>query len=99
MTDGMHLPPNDFDRALLVPSSVFASPREVVENSALTAQQKIEVLYRWAYDAAELAVALEEGMPNGDDDLQRSILLALEDLQARIDTERAGPTKHHGLAG
>ena len=48
---------------------------------------------------AELAVALEEGMPNGDDDLQRSILLALEDLRARIDTERAGPTKHHGLAG
>lgn len=97
MADKTGLPPGDLERALLVPGSVFSSPHEVVENTGLTAKQKIDVLRRWAYDAAELAVALEEGMPNGDDDLQSRILLALNELRAGIDAEHAGPTKHHGL--
>lgn len=97
MVDRSTLSPERLERALLVPSSVFSSPREVLESTELSTGQKIEVLHRWAYDAAELAVALEEGMPNGDDDLQRQVLLALEELRARNDAERSGPTKQHGL--
>lgn len=98
MADKTGLSPEELERALLVPSSVFSSPQEVVEDNGLSAKQKIDVLRRWAYEAAELAVALEEGMPNGEDDLQRRILLALDELQAGIDTEHSGPTKHHGLS-
>jgi hypothetical protein len=89
--------PIDLQRALLDPGAVFASPREVLHCSELSTQQKIELLRRWEYDAAELAVALEEGMPGRDDDLQRQILLALGELHAKIDTEHVGPTKEHGL--
>jgi len=91
------MPDIDLQCALLDPGSVFTSPQEVRNNDTLTGQQKIDILRRWAYDAAELGVALEEGMPGRDDDLLRQILLALEQLGADIDTEHAGPTKHHGL--
>lgn len=87
----------DYERARLVPSGVFTSPWDVVTCEDLTREQKIDVLLRWAYDAAELAVAVEEGMPNGEDDLQGQILLGLKALQERIDADHAGPTKHHGL--
>ena len=97
MTDESHSSPIDLQRALLDPGSVFASPRQVIEHGELSTQQKIEILRRWEYDAAELAVALEEGMPGREDDLLRQVLLALEQLDAGIDVERVGPTKQHGL--
>lgn len=87
----------DYERARLVPGAVFASPWDVVTCNELTRDQKIDVLLRWAYDAAEIAVAVEEGMPNGEDDLQGQIQLGLKALQEQIDAEHTGPTKHHGL--
>lgn len=89
--------PIDYERARLVPAAVFASPWEVVNCADLTREQKIDVLLRWAYDSAELAVASEEGMPDGANDRQDQILSALEALQEHVDTERPGPTKHHGF--
>ena len=87
----------DYERARLIPSAVFASPRAVRVCADLTREQKVDVLLRWAYDAAELAVAREEGMPGGEEDLQGQILCALASLQADLDPEQAGPTKQHGL--
>jgi hypothetical protein len=84
-------------RAEQDPGAVFGSPRAVVECEELSRQQKIEILLRWEYDAAEGAVAVEEGMPGREEDLQRQILLALERLHADIDAEHVGPTKQHGL--
>jgi len=49
-----------------------------------------------SYDAAEQAVALEEGMPGDDDGLQRRVLLALNQLHRRMDVEHTSPTKQHG---
>ena len=89
--------PIDFERARLVPAAVFASPREVLSCAELSREQKVDILLRWSYDAAELAVAREEGMPGGEEDLQGQILSALLVLQEQIDTERTGPDKHHGL--
>lgn len=42
----------DMEKALLDPSSVFASPEEVAERDDLSAEQRIEILRRWSYDAA-----------------------------------------------
>jgi len=89
--------PVELRTALFDPASVFASPSDVVSHGALSTRQKIEILRRWEYDAAEQAVALEEGMPGGEDDLLRRILLALEQLNGGIDVEHVGPSKQHGL--
>jgi hypothetical protein len=89
----------DIEKATLNPSSVFRTPEDVLTNVALTSDQKVEILRRWEYDAAEVSVAVEEGMPGDDDDagLLRRILLALDELTGGIDTERSGPSKQHGL--
>jgi hypothetical protein len=89
--------PIDLQRAQLDPGAVFSAPNDVLRCAELSRQQKIEILHRWEYDAAECAVALEEGMPGREDDLQRRILLALEQLHAHVDAEHVGPTKQHGL--
>lgn len=87
----------DMDRALLDPGSVFATPEALLAYEGLSASQKIEILRRWEYDASENAVAVEEGMPGGDGDLLRNILLALGQLTGGTDVEHVGPTKQHGI--
>lgn len=78
--------------------SAFASPSALLECETLADEQKIDLLHRWYYDAVEIAVAEEEGMPARDSDLVREILLSLEQLEP-IDVEHTGPSKQHGLAG
>jgi hypothetical protein len=86
----------DYDQALLDPGSVFSQPEDILIHSALSREQKIEILRRWTYDASEVCVATEEGMPNGNGDLLQRIHLALEQL-ADIDPDRSGPTKQRGI--
>lgn len=88
----------EIERAMLEPASVFATPEDVLKHDELTKEQKVEILWRWEYDAAELAVAVEEGMPGEDNGLLRRVMLALGTLTGPIDVEHTGPTKHHGLA-
>ena len=88
---------NRFEEALLDPHAVYATPRGVVDDGALSREQKIEVLRRWEYDAAELEVAEEEGMRGGETSMLRQILLALEELGAELNTERSPPTKQDGV--
>jgi hypothetical protein len=85
------------DQALLDPASVFETPDEVLAHEGLSRKQKIEILRRSAYDATEISVAVEEGMPSGDNDVLRRILLALEKIAGRVDLEKVGPTKQHGI--
>ncbi|MEP0232053.1 hypothetical protein [Roseibium sp.] len=87
----------DMEKALLDPSSVFASPEEVAERNDLSVEQRIEILRRWSYDAAEDAVALEEGMPDGNSDLQHRVLTVLDRLTGGLDVEMVASGKHHGL--
>lgn len=87
----------NYERARLVPASVFAAPQDVLRCAELSREEKVDLLLRWAYDAAELAVAAEEGMPEGVDDLQGQILAALQSLEQSVDLERTGPTKQHGM--
>lgn len=87
----------DMDQALLDPGSVFATPEELLAQDDLSQQQKIEILRRWEYDASEIAVAEEEGMPGENGDLLHRILLALNQLTDGVDVEHVGPSKQHGI--
>ena len=87
----------DLEQALLDPGSIFATPETLLLCNALSREQKIEILRRWEYDASENCVALEEGMPDGETDLLRRILLALDQLGNGTDVEHVGPTKQHGI--
>lgn len=89
--------PETLKQALADPASVFASPEEVAASAELTAEQKIEILRRWEYNASEEAVALEEGMPGEESELLTRILEALGEVAGPLDLERTGPTKQHGL--
>lgn len=83
--------------ALEAPASVFAEPGDVLLHDELTREQKIEILRRWQYDAVEIDVAVEEGMPGEDDAFLRRIMVALGTLTGPIDLEHTGPSKQHGL--
>ncbi|MGH6899838.1 MAG: hypothetical protein ACREJ5_25350 [Geminicoccaceae bacterium] len=43
----------ELKRARLVPSSVFASPDEVVSSAEFSRAQKLAILRRWEFDARE----------------------------------------------
>ena len=89
---------DQLEKATFNPQAVFECPELVLADESLTTDQKIEILRRWQYDAAEEAVALEEGMPGEESDLARRILLALGRLVESIDVEHTGPMKQHGLS-
>jgi hypothetical protein len=85
------------DLARLDPGSVFGNPEEVLHRADLTTAEKVDILRRWEYDAAEVAVAEEEGMRGSENDLLRQILLALETLTSGTEFARTGPTKQRGI--
>lgn len=86
------------ERARTDPSSVFASPDEVTDHQELTFEQKLEILRSWEYDAAEVAVAEEEGMRGPEDDLLRRIILAIGRLTPAEEVDAVAPTKQHGMS-
>ena len=53
---------SDFDKALRDPSSAYHFPREVLADSALSYDQKHQILQQWLVDAHSLAIAEEENM-------------------------------------
>lgn len=89
----------DLEAALQDPAAVFASPESVAAHAALSREQKIDILRHWEYDASELEVATEEGMPGGGDgsELLRRIILALDGLIGETDVGDSAPTKQHAV--
>jgi len=87
----------DLAKALLDPSSVFASPQEVLINQELSREQKIQILKRWESDMREILVAEEENMQGKDVIINyEHIREALHTLDAKITTEEIPPTKQGG---
>ncbi len=84
----------DLGRVLIDPTAVFGSPDDVVRDTRLPVCKKIEVLCRWAYDCAELAVAEEEGMSGGSESTDLVAVLKALDQIAYVDVEHSAPTKH-----
>ena len=85
------------DLVRLDPGSGFGSPEEVLHRADLTTAEKVDILRPWEYDAAEVAVAEDEGMRGSESDLLRQILLALETLTSGTEFARTGPTKQHAI--
>lgn len=78
------------------PTLASASPQEILDHPGLTREEKIELLRSRLYDAAEIAVAEEEGMRGPENDPTRDILLALAELTPGEHDEAVAPTKQHG---
>ena len=85
-------------KAILDPPSVFDTPQDVLTDEDLTSSQRIEILRRWEYDACEISVAEDEGMPAQNGEVLKQILQALQKLVGDIDTSETPPTKQGGLS-
>ncbi len=72
---------DDYQRAVLDPASVFASPEEVLKRTDLSREQKLKVLGQWLTDARELSVAEGEGMTGGEPSLIERVSAALATLE------------------
>lgn len=84
----------DIKKAFLDPSSVYKTPKEVINDKTLTRDQKIEILRRWEYDAIAIQVAEEENMQGKNGKLLDEILNALHEINADYESLNTTPTKH-----
>lgn len=89
--------PFDYQKALRDPGSVFDGPEAIVEDATLSKDQKIEILRRWEYDASELSVAEEEGMPDGEPSMMQRVTRALHAVTGGYDVDHTPPTKQGGV--
>ncbi len=85
-------------KAILDPPSIFDMPEDVLTDESLTTSQRIEILRRWEYDACEVSVAEDEGMPARNGETLQQILQALQKLVGDIDSSETPPTKQGGLS-
>jgi hypothetical protein len=88
----------NIEKALLNPGAVFEKPRDIVERSDLSREQKVEILRRWEYDMRELQVADDESMTAKEPPVVTldAVLNALRLLGAPADVEHSAPTKQGG---
>ena len=80
----------ELKRARLVPSSVFASPDEVVTSAELSRAQKIAILRRWEFDAR----APESGRIVGPSSMLNQVRHALAALGSAPPGRTAVVTRH-----
>ncbi len=90
----MNISKSDYDLAKLDPKSTFGTPEEILSDTQLTEDQKVEVLRGWEYDAIEKSVAEEEGMTGGEPSMLQRVQRALETLTGAGGADRPSPTKH-----
>jgi hypothetical protein len=62
------------------PSSVFEAPADVVGSEDISREQKIQILWRWEYEARTLEVAQDENMMGGTSSRLAEVLDALHSL-------------------
>lgn len=86
--------PDNLAKMLLDPASSFARPEDVLTCPDLRPRDRIEILCRWVYDAAELSVAEEEGMTGGEASNLGAVVAALHQATGGFDEKHCGPTKH-----
>jgi hypothetical protein len=73
--------PREYQKAVVDPAAVFASPEEVLARADLSPAQKLHLLRRWRDDARELSVAEAEGMGGGEPSLLERVSAALATLE------------------
>lgn len=67
----------------------YASPAELVADTGLTWDEKLELLRQWACDADELDAAEVEGMMGGEPSLLHAVLEEPTRLEGRVGESRA----------
>jgi hypothetical protein len=82
----------ELKRARLVPSSVFASPDEVVRSGELNRAQKIAILRRWEFDARPTTI---HPVARQDGPILDQIRRALVTLGAAPPAPRSGNVTRH----
>lgn len=71
------------DAILRDPSAVYKRPDDIVQDSNLNDDEKLEVLEQWEFDARELQVASDENMPGQQEAPLDEILAAKKKLRSR----------------
>ncbi|MBA2652361.1 MAG: hypothetical protein H0U73_08865 [Tatlockia sp.] len=89
--------PSWLDKALLDPGSIFSNPTQVADNPDLTLDDKLRILRSWEYDATEIAVSLEEGMPGAEEEFLQCIVQTILRIDPDHFINTTSPTKHHAL--
>jgi len=82
----------ELKRARLVPSSVFASPQEVLRAGDFSRTQKIAILRRWEFDARPTAA---HPVPRQDGPILDQIRQALVTLGAAPPAAKPGGVIRH----
>ena len=82
----------ELKRARLVPSSVFASPDEVLRSGQLTRAQKVAILRRWEFDARPTTL---QPVARQDGPILDQIRQALVSLGAAPPAARPGIVTRH----
>jgi hypothetical protein len=85
----------DFEDKKLNPRASYQHPEQVLNDQALTREQKIEILREWHYDAVRLQESAGENMTGGEPDLLRQVSNALLrlDVSPSVETDPNAPTK------
>lgn len=87
----------DFNQAKLNPSAVFNRPADVLSESTLSREQKIQILRQWEYDAREMEVAEEENMQGGASNVKLGdVLAALDQIAPNREDGDSSPNKQGG---
>ncbi|OZB03826.1 MAG: hypothetical protein B7X54_09115 [Idiomarina sp. 34-48-12] len=71
------------DAILRDPSAVYDKPDDILSDSNLNDDEKLEVLEQWEFDARELQVAADENMPGQQETPLDEILAAKKKLKSR----------------
>ncbi|RZQ57136.1 hypothetical protein CWI82_07665 [Pseudidiomarina tainanensis] len=69
------------DAILRDPSAVYNKPSDILNDTNLSDNEKLEVLEQWEYDARELQVAADENMPGSQEAPLDEILAAKKKLK------------------
>ena len=85
--------PVDLEAALLNPAGCFAVPGDVLAERGLTREQKLRILRQWDQDARQLAVAEEENMTGGEENMVGRVSKAILALGGDAERDQAVPTK------
>jgi hypothetical protein len=80
------------EKSLVNPADVYSEPNQVLQDSSLSQEQKMEILKQWEYDAREMEVAEEENMAGNAPSMLREVLKAIVKLEDGGSSEQA-PTK------
>jgi len=87
---------NNFEKALIDPTTVYEQPQDVLLDETLSKDEKLKILKQWEYDARGLLVAEEENMPGDASSMLQRILAAIHELNPGYDATKGPGTKHGG---